>query len=170
MGDLIDDLLALSRASRLDLNTQPVDLQALVSGVREECMNDAGQRNIEWRIGTLPQVQGDQALLRQVFTNLLGNAIKFTRNCEQAVIEVHAELKADNEVQISVRDNGAGFDMRYADKLYGVFQRLHHESEFEGTGIGLAIVRRIVERHGGKVWAVSAPGDGAVFYLILKRT
>ena len=170
MGDLIDDLLALSRASRLDLNAQPVDLQALVSGVREECMHDAGQRNIEWQIGTLPQVQGDQALLRQVFTNLLSNAIKFTRNCEQAVIEVHAELTADNEVQISVRDNGAGFDMRYADKLYGVFQRLHHESEFEGTGIGLAIVRRIVERHGGKVWAVSAPGDGAVFYLTLKLT
>ena len=168
MGALIDDLLALSRASRAELNTRSVDLQALFLGVRQECMSYAGQREVEWRVDELPHVRGDQVLLRQAFMNLISNAIKFTRKCERTVIEVGARLKEDNQVEISVRDNGAGFDMRFADKLYGVFQRLHHESEFEGTGIGLAIVRRIVERHGGKTWAESTPGKGAVFYLTLR--
>jgi light-regulated signal transduction histidine kinase (bacteriophytochrome) len=133
-------------------------------------MSDAGQRDVEWRIDELPRVQGDNVLLRQAFMNLLNNAVKFTRHRERAVIEIRAQLKAGREVEISVRDNGAGFDMRYADNLYGVFQRLHHESEFEGTGIGLAIVRRIIERHGGKTWAESELGKGATFYLTLTIT
>lgn len=168
MDTLIDDLLVLSRASRTELNSRSVDLQALVFGVKQECMSYAGQRQVEWRQDELPRAQGDQVLLRQVFMNLVSNAIKFTRNCEHAVIEVRARMMENNEVEISVRDNGAGFDMRFADKLYGVFQRLHHESEFEGTGIGLATVRRIVERHGGKTWAEGEPGKGAVFYLTFR--
>ncbi len=168
MRQLIDDLLALSRASRAELNTRPVDLQTLVSGVKQECLSYAGRRDVEWRLDTLPRVQGDLVLLRQVFMNLISNAVKFTRNSEHAIIEVRARLQENNEVEISVRDNGAGFDMAFADKLYGVFQRLHNEREFEGTGIGLAIVRRIIGRHGGKTWAEGAPGKGAVFYLTLK--
>ena len=168
MAALIDSLLDLSRARRADLQAIPVDLNLLVLSVKEECMLNAGARPVDWRIGDLPAVMGDQILLRQAFINLIGNAIKFTRNCEHAVIQITAEQHCDNEAVIAIRDNGAGFDMRYADKLFGVFQRLHHERQFEGTGIGLAIVRRIFERHGGRIRAESKVGEGAVFYLTLR--
>ncbi|MEQ1515421.1 MAG: ATP-binding protein [Usitatibacteraceae bacterium] len=167
MGRLIDDLLALSRASRAELKSEAVDLDMVVVAVREECLNDADHPEIDWRVDHLPEVQGDAALLHQVFVNLIGNAIKFSRYRDHAVIEIRPQPRDDGWVEISVRDNGAGFDMRHADKLFGVFQRLHHESEFEGTGIGLAIVRNLVERHGGKIKAESEPDSGAVFYFTL---
>jgi signal transduction histidine kinase len=168
MGAMIDDLLVYSRAGRAELNIGSVDLQSLVLGVGQEYLGRAGKREVQWLVRDLPRVQGDRALLRQVFVNLIGNAFKFTRPCERAVIEVRAETKQNNEVEISVRDNGTGFDMQFADKLYGVFQRPHHERDFEGTGIGLATVRKIVGRLGGKTWATGEPGQGAVFYVSLK--
>ena len=170
MAMLIDDLLSLSRAGRTELQTSRVELTKIVNDARKEALRDAGGRNIVWKIDELPAVSGDPGLLHQVFVNLLGNAIKFSAEAPAAVIEVRALLPAAaGEVRISVRDNGVGFDMQYVDKLFGVFQRLHSGDRFEGTGIGLATVRRIVERHGGRVWAESEPGKGAVFYLQLPR-
>jgi light-regulated signal transduction histidine kinase (bacteriophytochrome) len=126
-------------------------------------------RNIVWKIASLPSVLGDAAMLRRVFENLIGNAIKYTRPRNPAEIEIGCAGEEDGRVIIFVRDNGAGFDMRYAEKLFGVFQRLHRSDEFEGTGIGLAIVRRVISRHGEKVWAESDVGRGATFYVTLKR-
>jgi light-regulated signal transduction histidine kinase (bacteriophytochrome) len=168
MGDLIDDLLALSRTGRAELRAQDVDLTRLVSEVSAECAQDAKGRCVVWKLGELPRVTGDPALLRVVFVNLLSNAVKFTARREEAVIEVAGAAGKDGEVIIHVRDNGAGFDSRYADKLFGVFQRLHRDDEFEGTGIGLATVQRIVHRHGGRVWAEGEVDRGATFYLALK--
>lgn len=169
MGTLIDNLLVLSRAGRAELHIRPVDLQSLVKGVGDECLRQAGQRDVQWLVGDLPKVQADHAQLRQVFINLIGNAFKFTRKCERAVIEVSAQAAGNDHVEICVRDNGAGFDMQFVDKLYGVFQRLHHERDFEGNGIGLATVRKTIERLGGKTWAEGEPGQGAAFYVRLKR-
>jgi signal transduction histidine kinase len=168
LNAMIEDLLVFSRTGRGELDIRAVDLQSLVLGIGQEYLGQARNREVHWSVNDLPPVQGDRALLRQVFANLIGNAFKFTRHCEQAVIEVRAEAKQNNEVEISVRDNGTGFDMRFVDKLYGVFKRLHHEREFEGTGIGLATVRKIVGRLGGKTWARGEPGLGAVFYVSLK--
>ncbi len=173
MGTMIDDLLALSRAGRRELKTTRVDLAAMIGKVREECMRDAADRNIVWKIGALPAVEGDAGLLHQVFVNLIDNAVKYSAGVADAAIDINAEPSGADFVQISVRDNGVGFDMAYAKKLFGVFQRLHADERFTGTGIGLAtvkrIVKRIVERHGGRVWADAAPGKGAVFYVTLRR-
>jgi len=128
---------------------------------------EAAGRAITWRIGPLPQVSGDLAMLHQVFANLLGNAIKYTRPKADALIEVGSQITSEGEEAIFVRDNGAGFDPKYAERLFGVFQRLHSESEFEGNGVGLANVRRIVVRHGGRTWAEGKVNEGATFYFTI---
>jgi signal transduction histidine kinase len=166
MGTLIDDLLTFSRLSRTALQVATVDLDTLMAEVREALGPDAQGRRIEWTVNLLPVVQADRALLRQVFLNLLGNAVKYTRGRDPARIEVRADRRGAEHV-VAVRDNGVGFDMQYAHKLFSAFQRLHTDHEFEGTGIGLAIVRRIVARHGGRVWAEGARGVGATFYVSL---
>lgn len=129
---------------------------------------DAAGRNIAWKIGELPAVEGDGGLLRQAFVNLVGNAVKYSADVAEAVIEIGAAPAAGSMVEISVRDNGSGFDMAYAGKLFGVFQRLHTDERFSGTGIGLATVKRIIERHGGSVRTEAAVGLGATFYVTLK--
>ena len=162
MGHLIDDLLALSRVGRKDLERRPVDMGRLARSVADGCSAASPGRAIEFDIGPLFGAPGDPGLLGQVWTNLIGNAVKFTRPMEPSRIEVRCRRR-DGECRYTVRDNGVGFDPAYADKLFQPFQRLHQTSEFEGTGIGLAIVARIVHRHGGRVWAESAPGEGATF-------
>lgn len=166
MARLIDDLLEYSRVSRRELATTPVDMAALVSEVFEEARGAAPQRKIVLQLGAAPPARGDCIMIRQVLANLFSNAVKFTARRAEAVIEVDGEVVGD-EVVYRVKDNGVGFDMRYADKLFGVFQRLHGADEFEGTGIGLAIVKHIVERHGGRVWAEGKVDEGASFYFTL---
>ncbi len=169
MGQLIDDLLAFSRVGRQTLRTQPVQLDDLVSQTIDELRSDYDGRRIDFAVGRLGIVEADPALLRQVLANLLGNAIKFTRDKNAAVVEVGCREEPEGDGKIYyVKDNGAGFDMRYADKLFGVFQRLHRVEEYEGTGVGLAIVQRVIDRHGGRVWADSKPGEGAAFYFTLQ--
>lgn len=168
MGRLIDDLLAFSRVSRAEMRRQPVDLNELVAEVRQELAPQIGARVIDWQVPRLPTVSGDRPLLRLVFANLLGNAVKFTGHREQARIEIGVGENSDGTtVTLFVRDNGAGFNPKYAGKLFGVFQRLHNQRDFEGTGIGLANVKRIVTRHGGRVWAEGQPDHGATFFLTL---
>lgn len=165
MNRLIDDLLLFSRMGRQEMLQKKIDLNAVL----EEAFGKLGQemdgRQIVWNKGPLPQVQADPALLRQVFINLLSNAIKYTRGRAPAEIDVGCQANGPAEVVVFVRDNGVGFDMQYADKLFGVFQRLHRAEEFEGTGIGLANVRRIIARHGGRTWAEAKVGRGATFYF-----
>lgn len=168
MGRLIDDLLDFSRMGRAEMRRSPVDLNELLEEVIRDLQPEIKDRNIEWKKNPLPQVQADPALLRQVFSNYLLNAIKYTRPRDPAIIEI-GTTESPNEVVIFVRDNGVGFDMRYADKLFGVFQRLHRHEEFEGTGIGLANVRRIVARHGGRTWAEGTVDGGATFHFSLPR-
>ncbi len=170
MGLLIDDLLSLSRMGRQAMACHAVDLQALVRDVIQELESDAAGRTIDWRIGDLPAVEGDASMLRMVLGNLIANALKFTRPRQKALIEIGSPSGHDSEVVIYVRDNGVGFDMSYADKLFGVFQRLHRSDEFEGTGIGLANVRRIIARHGGRTWAKGEPDHGAAFFFSLPHT
>jgi PAS domain S-box-containing protein len=165
-GTLVDDLLAFSRMGRAEMRQAHVDLQTLAQEVRRELEADAAGRSVEWRVGELPPVEADPALLRQVLRNLFGNALKYTRPKEHAVIEVSAHENG-GEVEVRVRDNGVGFEMQYVDKLFGVFQRLHTVEQFEGTGIGLANVRRIISRHGGRTWAEGAVGQGATFHFTL---
>ncbi len=167
MGLLIDDLLAFSRMGRQALAFQQVDLQPLLREVIQELESDDDGRSTDWRIGDLPAVEGDASMLRIVLVNLIANAWKFTRHRPQARIEIDSLPGRDRETVIYVRDNGVGFDMAYADKLFGVFQRLHRTDEFEGTGIGLATVRRIIDKHGGRVWAEAAVDQGATFYVAL---
>ncbi len=167
MGHLIDDLLVFSRMGRSELKIGPVDLDDLVKEAVETLAHETNGRNIDWRLGILPVVQGDRTMLRQVLANLIGNAVKYTRPRDPAKIEIGAAKNGSAEVVIHVRDNGVGFDMKYADKLFGVFQRLHTDEEFEGTGIGLANVRRIITRHGGRTWADAKMDDGATFYFSL---
>jgi len=167
MSLLIDDLLAFSRMGRHAMSSQNMELGALVGEVIRELKPEAAGRSIDWHIGDLPVVEGDPAMLRMVLTNLIANALKFTRPRDKARIEIGAQPGQDDETIIFVRDNGVGFDMAYADKLFGVFQRLHRTDEFEGTGIGLANVRRIIARHGGRTWAESKPNQGATFYLAI---
>ncbi len=166
MGKLINGLLAFSRIGRAELQTTRVSLEELVRVARQDLQGDAQGRRVDWVIHSLPEVQADPVLLRQVLVNFISNALKYTRPREDARIEIGARA-SDKEVTVFIRDNGVGFDMRYADKLFNVFQRLHPVAEFEGIGIGLANVRRIVQRHGGRVWAEGALGQGATFYFSL---
>jgi len=166
MGTLIDDLLQLSRTGRQEMKPGRLDMNLVVDEVVAMISRDTGGRNIEWEVGGLPLLKADHALLRIVWFNLLSNAVKFTKGIQVARIKISAD-EDDNEFIFSVTDNGAGFDMQYAHKLFGVFQRLHSSQEFEGTGIGLAIVRRIISKHGGLTWAESEPGKGASFYFTL---
>lgn len=168
MGRLIDDLLAFSRLGRQVVNPSLVAPRQLVEHVLETLEPERAGRNIDLKLGELPSCQGDPILLQQVWVNLLSNALKFTRGKNPALVEIGATETGD-EIIYFVKDNGAGFDMRYANKLFGVFQRLHRAEEFEGTGVGLAIVQRIVRRHGGRTWAESAPGEGAAFYFALPQ-
>jgi light-regulated signal transduction histidine kinase (bacteriophytochrome) len=167
MGQLVDELLNLARVGRKELSGQLTGLNSLVEEVRGQLEPELAGRKIEWRIGELPFVECDPALMRQVFANLLSNAVKFTRPRECAVIEVGA-LEGHNPAVIFVRDNGAGFSMKYADKLFGIFQRLHRAEDFEGTGVGLATVQRIIHKHGGRVWAEAKLNKGATFYFTLQ--
>ncbi len=166
MSALIDDLLGFSRMGRQELRLAPVDLNVTVREVRGELLHEYENRQVEWRLGDLPTVQGDAGLLKLVFTNLLANALKYSRKRALSRVELSAHERG-GEAIIEVRDNGVGFDSRFADKLFGVFQRLHRSEEFEGTGIGLANVRRIVGRHGGRVWAESELDGGASFFVAL---
>ena len=167
MGQLIDDLLVFSRMGRQEMLHTTVNLDQLIKSILYDLRLDLHGRQISWTIQALPEVAGDPAMLRQVFMNLLTNAVKFTSTRPVAKIEVGVDRPSAGEVVIFVRDNGVGFDMQYAPKLFGVFQRLHRADEFEGTGIGLANVRRIVHRHGGRTWADGAPDQGATFYVAL---
>jgi light-regulated signal transduction histidine kinase (bacteriophytochrome) len=147
-----------------------VELDDLVSQVIEELRANAGGRSIEFAVGKLGTAVADPALLKQVLANLLGNAVKFTREKNPAVVEVgcRKDAAAGAASVYYVKDNGAGFDMRFSEKLFGVFQRLHRAGEYEGTGVGLSIVQRVINRHGGRVWADSRPGEGATFYFTLE--
>jgi len=166
MNALIDDLLSFSRMARAEMSSGWVDLTALLDEVLGQMEDETRGRTIAWEIAPLPRVQADPAMLRQVFTNLLSNALKYTRTRQEARVAVGTETRQDETV-IWVRDNGVGFDMQHASRLFGAFQRLHRADDFEGTGIGLANVRRIVGRHGGRTWAEAAPDQGACFYFSL---
>jgi light-regulated signal transduction histidine kinase (bacteriophytochrome) len=166
MSQLIQDLLSFSRLGRQELARATVDLEKLCRDVLRELGPDFVGRGVEVKIGRLPAAFGDPALLRVVFANLLSNALKYSRSRQPAVIEI-GSVERSGEAVVFVRDNGVGFDMRNAGKLFGVFQRMHHAHEFEGTGVGLATVRRIVERHGGRIWAEAAPEKGATFFFVL---
>jgi K+-sensing histidine kinase KdpD len=168
MGNLIDDLLAFSRIGRAETKNTLVSLDHLVKDVVAEIGQDTTGRDIGWKIDPLPVCYGDRSMLRLVIFNLLSNAVKFTRMRAQAEIEIGC-VDREDEVEVFVRDNGAGFDMQYVDKLFGVFQRLHLPEEFEGTGIGLATVRRIIHRHGGEVRAEGAVDQGATLYFSLPK-
>lgn len=169
MAALIDDLLALSRTGRAPLDMKTVQLRQLVDEVIVDLRPDVARRKIDWRIAPLPAVRADASLLRVVLQNLLENAVKYTKPQRAAVIEIGALQLDDGDTAIYVRDNGVGFDMRYADRLFGVFQRLHRAEDFEGTGIGLATARRVVHRHGGRIWGEGEPGRGACFYFTVER-
>ncbi|MBA4385886.1 MAG: hypothetical protein C0410_14200, partial [Anaerolinea sp.] len=167
MGMLIDDLLSFSRMGRSEMFSSMVDLNSLVQDVIKEYESEATGRDIRWKITPLPIITGDQAMLRMVLANLISNALKFTRSKKITRIEIGCQKGNDDEVVVFVRDNGVGFDMKFADKLFGVFQRLHRQEDFEGTGIGLANIRRIISRHGGRTWAEAKINQGATFYFTL---
>jgi signal transduction histidine kinase len=170
MGNLIDDLLAFSRIGRAETRKTAVDLEQLVKEVVAEIGQETKSRDVAWKIGALPVCYGDRSMLRLVAVNLVSNAVKFTRMRRLAEIEIGCVDRDKKEVEVFVRDNGAGFDMQYANKLFGVFQRLHLPEQFEGTGIGLATVQRIIHRHGGKVRGEGAVDQGATFYFSLPKT
>ena len=167
MGDLIDDLLAFSRCRRSEMKQTEVNLDQLLQDTLSDFQVETKERNISWEIGPLPAVRADRALLRMVLVNLISNAVKFTGGRAQAKIEIGCAPSSSGETSIFIRDNGAGFDQRYAGKLFGVFERLHRHDEFEGTGIGLANVQRIIHRHGGTTWAEGVVDVGATFYFSL---
>jgi light-regulated signal transduction histidine kinase (bacteriophytochrome) len=169
MGNLIDDLLAFSRIGRAETQPRLVNLDQVVKEVLRDVRQETEGRKIAWKIGGLPDFFGDPSMLRLVLVNLISNAIKFTRTRTQAEIEIGCSEGKGNDLVVFVRDNGVGFDMKYVNKLFGVFQRLHQSGEFEGTGIGLATVQRIIHRHGGKVWAEGAVDSGATFYFSAPR-
>ncbi|MBI5191465.1 MAG: GAF domain-containing protein [Nitrospirae bacterium] len=167
MGELIDDLLTFSRMGRAEMRMTAVDLGRMAENVVQEMRTDVEGRDVRWVIGGMPPVYGDPSMLRLVMVNLLSNALKFTATRAHASIEFGCLPGDGKEVTFFVRDDGVGFDMQYVDKLFGVFQRLHKSEEFEGTGIGLANVRRIISRHGGRTWAEGALGEGAAIYFTL---
>lgn len=169
MGDLIDDLLAFSRVGHAELHKTEVNLQKLVRETLGDFQAETKKRNIDWKIDPLPPVQADRALLRMVLVNLISNAVKFTGARVKPKIEIGFAPNGNGETIVFVRDNGAGFDPTNAEKLFGVFQRLHSQADFEGTGIGLANVQRIIQRHGGRAWAESVLDGGATFYFSLPK-
>lgn len=168
MGRLIDDLLAFSRMTRAAMRRSRINLEALIDDSRALFNAETKDRKISWSVASLPEVEGDPAMMRLVLQNLISNAIKYTRTRSQAEIEIGFTAQQEHYT-FYVRDNGVGFDMDYKDKLFGIFQRLHPSEEFEGTGIGLANVLRIISRHGGKVWAEGDIEKGATFYFTLPR-
>ena len=168
MGRLIDELLKFSRLGRQQMRSAVLDMTDIAKSVIEDLVaRHAGQKP-QLELGPLPPAHGDEALMRQVFVNLLSNALKFTRHKEVAKIDIGSQSDAEQNTYY-VKDNGAGFDSKYSNKLFGVFQRLHREEEFEGTGVGLALVQRIIHRHGGRVWAEATLNEGATFYFTLPR-
>jgi PAS domain S-box-containing protein len=169
MERLIDDLLEFCRTGRTEMRRESVDLERLVNDAKQQLEPESKGREIRWKHSALLEVQGDGALLRQVMLNLLSNAVKYTRPRKPAEIEIGCDNSSPRETVVFVRDNGVGFEMAYAHKLFGVFQRLHSDKEFEGTGIGLANVRRIIARHGGRTWAEGKPNAGATFYFSLPK-
>jgi K+-sensing histidine kinase KdpD len=169
MGNLIDDLLAFSRIGRAEAHKTMVSLQQLVQEAQSEVAQETDGRNINWKIGRLPACYGDRSMLRLVLINLIANAVKFTRTRPQAEIEIASTNHNPDQIVVSIKDNGVGFDMKYVNKLFGVFQRLHAPEAFEGTGIGLATVQRIIHRHGGRVWAEGLVDGGATFYFSLSK-
>ena len=169
MANLIDDLLAFSQVGRAELQKQEVNLDELCKETLADFRADTKRRNIVWKIHPLPSVRADRALLRMVLVNLISNAVKFTGKQTEAKIEIGCAPGSDNETIVFIRDNGAGFNQEYAHKLFVVFQRLHVQDEFEGTGIGLANVQRIIERHGGRVWAEGVVDGGATFYFSIPK-
>ena len=169
MGSLIDDLLAFSRIGRAEARNSVVSLEQITQEAVAEVHPDAGDRKIVWKIDPLPEWYGDRSMLRMALVNLISNAVKFTRTRPEAEIEIGCAEHQDDHVVLFVRDNGVGFDMKYSNKLFGVFQRLHAQETFEGTGIGLATVQRIVHRHGGRVWAEGIVDGGATFYFSLSK-
>jgi PAS domain S-box-containing protein len=166
MGALIDDLLAFSRVSRQPLTSGPIDMRALVEDTIQELQPAGGTEDLDVRVAELPSARGDASLVRRIWQNLLSNAVKFTRPGVAPVIEVGSTMD-ENAHAYYVKDNGVGFEMEYAKRIFAVFQRLHSTQDYEGTGVGLAIVERIVRRHGGRVWAEATPGEGATFYFTL---
>jgi light-regulated signal transduction histidine kinase (bacteriophytochrome) len=166
MGQLIDKLLAFSRMNRQQLESAQIDMAALAQAVFGEHAAQAPGRQIQFKVQPLPPAQGDRAVLRQALANLISNAIKYTRPRAVAEIEIGGRTEGGENLYY-VKDNGVGFDTRYAGKLFGVFQRLHNEGEFEGTGVGLALVQRVIHRHGGRVWAEAKLNEGATFYFTL---
>jgi PAS domain S-box-containing protein len=169
MGALIDDLLAFSRIGRAETRETMVSMGQLVKEVQSEVLHDTEGRNLTWKVGALPDLYGDRSMLKLALINLVSNALKFTRTCPAPEIEIGSSDQRSDGTVVFVKDNGVGFDMKYVNKLFGVFQRLHRVDEFEGTGIGLATVQRIVHRHGGRVWAEGQVGGGATFYLSLPK-
>ncbi|MBI3876198.1 MAG: hypothetical protein HY300_09640, partial [Verrucomicrobia bacterium] len=168
MGRLIDDLLEFSRMGRTELQQTWINFSEMIKAVLAEFRAEVKARKINWTIDPLPDVRCDPSLLRQVWANLVSNALKYTRTRDETRIHI-GFTEEGAELVFFIRDNGVGFDMNYAKKLFGVFQRLHRPSEFEGTGVGLANVRRIIQRHGGRTWAEGVVGSGATFYFALPK-
>ncbi|MEZ4774452.1 MAG: ATP-binding protein [Bacteroidia bacterium] len=168
MGQLIDDLLTFSLLNQKDVSHQKINTNYLIGSIIYSFKSEANFENIQWEVGHFPDIYADRTLIKQVFTNLISNAIKFSHNNPQPQISISCHNEGEDFI-FHIRDNGVGFDMQYKDKLFGVFQRLHEKEEFEGTGVGLAIVQRIVERHRGHVWAESSPGNGASFYFSIPQ-
>ncbi|HEV7217770.1 MAG TPA: ATP-binding protein [Terriglobales bacterium] len=166
MGQLVDDLLKMGQVGRQQMVRRPTNLNLVLEAAVRDLLPECAGRQIDWRLTELPSAECDPGLMKLVFTNLLSNAVKYTRRREKTVIEV-GHVKLDSESAVFIRDNGAGFDQKYADKLFGVFQRLHRAEEFEGTGVGLATVQRIVQKHGGRIWAEAELGKGATFFFTL---
>jgi signal transduction histidine kinase len=166
MGGMIDDLLNLARLDRRSMDLKMTSLNSLVENALHDLESETTDRKIDWRVGSLPSVNCDPGLIQQVFANLLSNAVKYTRRREQAVIEID-QSTINGQLVLFVRDNGAGFNPKYSDKLFGTFQRLHTDQEFEGTGVGLATVQRIVRKHGGRIWAEAETNNGATFFFSL---
>jgi signal transduction histidine kinase len=169
MGKLIEDILTLSRLGRKAIKFQTVNINQVVQDIQKEIIADAPGRTINWQIKKLPSIKADLTLIRQVFINLLSNAVKFTSTRETAEIEISSKTDGDDETILYVEDNGVGFNMEYVDKIFEVFQRLHNTEEFRGTGVGLAIVKRIIQRHGGRVWAEAKKDKGAKIFISLPK-
>jgi light-regulated signal transduction histidine kinase (bacteriophytochrome) len=168
MSDLIDDLLSFSKTGRIELKKTTLNMNQVIEDSLVQFKPSTIDRKIEWKISELPEVFGDYSLMRLVWNNLIDNAIKYTGTKEKAVIQIGFSDEK-REIVFFIKDNGIGFDMKYADKLFGVFQRLHSSSQFEGTGVGLANIRRIIVRHGGRTWAEAKPNQGATFYYSVPK-